>query len=195
MRDRLQFPEPEVAREEQHALALGIRQSHALVAFVLRTLDHLFRCERAEGQQLQQHLAEVRKRRPGDGAALRQRALGEALLEIGERDAPVGCVENIEHQPQRAAPQAHHAVGQSPRDLTHRDDGPVFEGLAHQRTALTDSKSASAGSNVTTSGTRYSANGSSPSASKRTASLSVVNTASAPACCTLLAMRSTSARE
>lgn len=61
--------------------------------------------------------------------------------------------------------------------------------------AATASNSTSGGSKVSVIGTRKSGNGRVPTASKRTASLSVVNTAAAPVSDTAAAMRATSRAE
>ena len=41
VRDRVQFPEAEVARDEQHALALRVREAHAILAVELDAREHL----------------------------------------------------------------------------------------------------------------------------------------------------------
>ena len=131
-----------MAGEEQHALALRIGEPHALVALVFGAREHLFRRQRAEGEELQQHLAEVHERRARDGAPHAGGLVRETLLQVRQRHAPMRAIERIEHQAQRRAPGAHDSVGHARRHGAHGDDRPVLDRLLHPSTAFTDSNSA-----------------------------------------------------
>src|SRR5687768_11365482 len=199
--ERMQLPETEVAREEQDALALGIRQPHALVAFVLGAGHHLLARERAERQQLEQHLAKMFEGGAGDGAPLVRGPVRKALFEIAQRDAPMLPVDKIKREANGRAPGVDHRLRQPPREAAHGDDRPVFDRVSHRNSApsapsaatdTTDAINASGGSNCTCRGTRYKANGSAKDSS-RTASLSVVNTTSAPRAFRFASITATSA--
>jgi hypothetical protein len=154
VRQRMQLPEPEVTGEEQDALALGIRQSHALVAFVFGAGHHLLGRERRKRQQLQQHAPEVLECGARDRSPLARGLVREALFEIGKRNAAVLPVDDVEHHADRGAPEVDYRFRQPPRHRAHGDHRPVLNRVPHCSTAVTDANKESGGSNCTASGTR-----------------------------------------
>jgi hypothetical protein len=154
MGNRLALPETEVAGEEQDTLALCIRQPDALVTLILGARDHLFRRQRAERQQLQQHLAEVRERRAGDRPSLMRWTIRKTLFEVGQGDTPMRAIDRVERKTQHCAPRPDQRIRQPRRDASYDDDRPVLDRLPHLSAAFSVPNSEAAGSNVTTSGTR-----------------------------------------
>src|SRR5207245_527871 len=87
VRDRVQLPEAEVAGEEQHALALRVGVTRALLAVELDAVEHRLARSRAELQQLEQQPPEMLERPPRDRAPLGLGAGGERDREISLGDS------------------------------------------------------------------------------------------------------------
>jgi hypothetical protein len=71
VRDGVQLPEAEVPRNEQHALALPVREADAVLAVHLDAGKHLLPRERAELQRLERLRDEMRERAAGRSPGVR----------------------------------------------------------------------------------------------------------------------------
>ena len=189
MHHRLHLPEAEVPGEEEHALALRVGGAHAFLAVDVDPRPHRLGRQPSEPQQLEQQHAEVLEHPARDVPALGLGARRETLREVGERDAAMRAVEQIEGAPERGADAAHEHDGSSGHGADDAHGGQ-FERL---RCAFTRGLRAPGGSRAVTtsqrgrssvSGQRATGTGSGPSGSRRTASLSVVATPQAPAAAT-----------
>ena len=120
VRQRLLFPEAEVAGAEQNALALREREPHALGALPLHELELAVRRQRGVLQQFQQQPPEVPKHRASDGLALIRRPLRKRHFEIGERHAAMGAVGKEKHDAETFAQPASCGERQRPQDITAR---------------------------------------------------------------------------
>ena len=102
--DRVQLPEAEVPGEEEHALALRVREPRALLAVELDARQHRLGRQRAELQQLEQQPAEVRERaRARSRAARAPDRARKRGREVALGDPPMRAVERVERQAEQRA--------------------------------------------------------------------------------------------
>ena len=129
---RLQFPEAEVAGDEQHAPALRIGEARSLFAVELDARQHLRRGQRPEPEQLEQQPAEMRERRAGDGASLGRPPRGKRGGQIPLRDAAMPAIDPIEREPEDGAAGAHERAGHHAHQRDQQTDDQVFQTVSHR---------------------------------------------------------------
>ena len=145
VRDGMQLPETEVARHEEHALAVRVRGAHALLALELDARQHRLRREGAELQHGEQQAAEMREGRSHDGTLLRGRSRGKRGGDVALGHAPVRPVEGVKRQTQQRPRRSHERPasrerwrpgrGRSGTRGGQRRDDQVFRSVSHGRAA------------------------------------------------------------
>ena len=93
MNDGVQLPEPEMAGEEQDALALCVGMSRAILAFELDALSHFLVRQGAELEHLEEEPAEVAKHLTCDDVPFRRGPSRKRLGQVGIGDSPVRPIE------------------------------------------------------------------------------------------------------
>ena len=203
LREPDHFPEPEVAREENHAASLRIGVLRVIGPFHFGDAQHLGRAERGEFQQLEENPPEMREHRSCDRALLPRGSMREGGREIVQSRTPVDAIQRVERESYTGAAAPDDPPRQHADERHGRADSRVLESVSHA-TALararasaswpcSHSRNSARGSTDVFSGTQASFSGSGRAHNSRTASFSVVTASSAPARKTHSAIRLRSA--
>ena len=125
VRDGVQFPESEMARDEEHALALPVGEPHAILAVAPRRARASARGESVLNFSVSNGLRdEMRERRADDRAALGGRTRRKRRGQVGVGDAAARAVDRVPREAERARRRARSATRasrrQSPRAPARR---------------------------------------------------------------------------
>ncbi len=130
MDQAVQLPEPEVAREEDDALAAGERRANALLAFDFDVPQKLAVRLRARTQHGHDHPAEMHERLLSDAAALapgpRRKRRGQLVL----GQTPMPAVHKVEDPADRRPHRARQRPGQAAGERPDGHDDRVLEAVS-----------------------------------------------------------------